>query len=230
MDSIRESVRTTADPPALLRPRQLRASASAALASLLGRQELLAAPRTEPAACPGSPHFPPKAKRVIYLFQSGGPSQLDLFDYKPQLEKLHGQRPARLDPHGPAAHRHDRGAGDVPGRAVDVQVRAARQDAARGSASCCRTPRRSSTTSCFIKSLHTEPINHDPAITFIQTGCQLAGRPSIGAWVAYGLGSENQDLPGVRRDDLAEARGDSATSRSPTGCGAAASCRRATRA
>ena len=79
---------------------------------------------------------------------------------------------------------------------------------------------------CFIKSMHTEEINHDPAVTFVQTGFQLAGRPSIGAWVSYGLGSENQDLPAFvvmihRRN------GDS---RSTTGCGAAASCRAGIRA
>ena len=78
---------------------------------------------------------------------------------------------------------------------IEVQVRAAWPVAARGSANCCRTPRSVADELCFIKSMHTEAINHDPAITFFQTGAQLAGRPSIGAWLSYGLGSENHDLP-----------------------------------
>ena len=83
---------------------------------------------------------------------------------------------------------------------------------------------------CFVKSLHTEAINHDPAITFFQTGAQLAGRPSIGSWLAYGLGSENQDLPAfvvLRQPGHAATP---AISRSTTACGAAASCRRSIRA
>ena len=80
---------------------------------------------------------------------------------------------------------------------------------------------------CFIRSMHTEAINHDPAITFVQTGSQLAGRPSMGAWVAYGLGSENQDLPAFVV--LLVARS-APTSRFTTACGAAASCRRAIKA
>ena len=80
---------------------------------------------------------------------------------------------------------------------------------------------------CFVKSMHTEAINHDPAITFFQTGHQLAGRPSMGAWLSYGLGSANENLPGVRRADLART---ASTSRSTPGCGATASCRASTRA
>ncbi len=89
----------------------------------------------------------------------------------------------------------DDGAVVAAGRALALRVRAARASRARGSASCCRTPRRSSTTSRVIRTMNTEAINHDPAITFIQTGFQQPGRPSMGAWLSYGLGSENQNLP-----------------------------------
>ncbi len=104
-------------------------------------------------------------------------------------------RAARLGPDGPADHDDDLGPEELPGRAVGLQVRASTARAGPGSASCCRTRRRSPTTSAIIRSMHTEAINHDPAITFVQTGSQLAGRPSMGSWVAYGLGSVNQDLP-----------------------------------
>ena len=115
-----------------------------------------------------------------------------------------------------------------PGRAVDVQVRPARQIGAWVSELLPHTAKVADEL-CFVKSMHTEAINHDPAITFFQTGFQLAGRPSIGAWLTYGLGSENQDLPGLRRDGLA-GTADPATSRSTTASGAADSCPRSTRA
>ena len=98
--------------------------------------------------------------------------------------------------------------------------------AAPGSASCCRTRRRSSTILRSSRSMHTEAINHDPAITFFQTGTQQPGRPSLGAWLAYGLGSENRESAGVRRDDLAAAQAGPTISRSTIACGAAAFCRR----
>ena len=140
-------------------------------------------------------HFPARAKRVIYLFQSGAPSQMDLFDYKPKLRRPARHRVARLDPAGPAAHRHDLDAGRASRSRRASSALPGTADAAPGSASCCRTPRRVADDLCFVKSMHTEAINHDPAITFFQTGAQLAGRPSIGAWLTYGLGSENRDLP-----------------------------------
>ena len=97
--------------------------------------------------------------------------------------------------------------------------------AARGSASCCRTRPKIADELCFIKSMHTEAINHDPAITFFQTGSQLAGRPSIGAWLTYGLGSENEDLPAFVVL-ISQGTGNPTISRSTTASGAAASCRR----
>ena len=117
-----------------------------------------------------------RAKRVIYLFQSGGPAQMDLFDYKPQLARPVAARNSRIGLSGRAQRRPMTRGQDVVCRAPsDVQVRAARQVRAPGSASCCRTPAGSPTTSASSSSMHTEAINHDPAITFFQTGAQLAG-------------------------------------------------------
>ena len=167
---------------------------AAALASLLP-----AAPAPAQAAAtgglPGLPHFAPKAKRVIYLFMAGGPSQIDLFDYKPKMGELVRQGPARVDPQGPAAHHHDLRPEAVPDRPVDVQVRAARPVAARGSASCCRTRRRWSTTSPSSRpSAPRRSTTTRPSPTSAP-GNQLPGRPSLGAWLSYGLGTENENLP-----------------------------------
>jgi hypothetical protein len=160
----------------------------AALASLLSRDAEASS------GLPGLPHFPPKAKRVIYLFQHGAPSQLDLFDYKPNLTKLRGtelpesiRQGQRLTgmtayqtkfPTAPSIFRFDRSG--QSGIELSELLPHTRKIADR---------------ICVIRSLQTEAINHDPAVTFLQTGFQLAGRPSIGAWISYGLGSESQDLP-----------------------------------
>src|SRR5438445_1747835 len=165
---------------------------AAALAALLAEDS--GAQDSAHGGLAGLPHFAPRAKRVIYLFQSGAPSQMDLFDYKPRLRDLGGtelpdsirqgqrltgmtatQESFPVAPSMFAFARHGRAGAWVSellphtARVVDDL--------------------------CFIKSMHTEAINHDPAITFFQSGAQLAGRPSMGAWVAYGLGSENRDLP-----------------------------------
>jgi hypothetical protein len=143
---------------------------------------------------PGVPHFAPKAKRVIYLFQSGAPSQLDLFDYKPKLAKLQGQdlpdsvrKNQRLT--GMTASQ-DR----FPIAGSGFKFAQHGQSGAWVSNLLPHTSKIADKLS-FVKSVHTEAINHDPAITFFQTGFQLAGRPSIGSWLSYGLGSENRDLP-----------------------------------
>jgi hypothetical protein len=142
----------------------------------------------------GLPHFAPKAKRVIYLFQAGGPSQLDLFDPKPQLEKYRGlDLPAsirmgqRLT--GMTAHQ-----ASLP--TAPSLFKFARQGKS-GATLSELLPHTAKVVDelSFIRSMHTDQINHDPAQTFALTGFQLAGRPSLGAWAAYGLGSENQDLP-----------------------------------
>ena len=142
----------------------------------------------------GSPHFAPKAKRVIYLFMSGGPSHLDLFDYKPALNVLQGEQlpdsvrgtqrltgmsgnqsslplvgsPFKFQRHGPAGAWVSELLPHTANIAGDL---------------------------CIVRSMFTEAINHGPGVTFFQTGTQIAGRPSIGSWLSYGLGQENANLP-----------------------------------
>jgi hypothetical protein len=158
-----------------------------ALASLLD-DKLFAA--TEPAR----PHYQPRAKRVIYLFQSGAPSQMDLFDYKPSLKDLRGKEL-------PSSIRNGQRLTGMTATQTSFPVAPSKFRFARHGHSGAwiseLMPHLAKVADelCFIKSMHTEAINHDPAITFFQTGAQLAGRPSMGAWVSYGLGSDNRDLP-----------------------------------
>ena len=157
----------------------------AALGSLL-RDDLVAAE--------SAPHFPAKAKRVIFLFQSGGPSQMDMFDYKPALEKLRAtDLPASIRM-GQRLTTMTAGQTTFP---VAPSIFKFAQHGKSGAWVSDLLPIRPRSVDdlCFIKSIYTEQINHDPATTFFQTGFQLAGRPSIGSWIAYGLGSENRDLP-----------------------------------
>ncbi len=142
----------------------------------------------------GLPHFPPKAKRVIFLHQSGGPSQIDLFDYKPQLEKLHGTELPD------SVRRGQRITGMTSGQESFPCVHSLfkfRQHGKSGTWLSELLPHHAKVVDdlCIVRTTHTDAINHDPAITFIQSGSQQPGRPSMGAWVSYGLGSENQDLP-----------------------------------
>src|SRR5579871_5666436 len=142
----------------------------------------------------GAPHHPPRAKRIIYLFMSGGPSQHDLFDYKPLLNERNGQDlPAsvrmgqRLT--GMSAHQATFPlAGSIFKFARHGKSGAWLSDLMPWTAKVADEL-------CFVKSMFTEAINHDPAITFFQTGSQLAGRTSMGAWLSYGLGSANENLP-----------------------------------
>ncbi len=168
---------------------------------LSGNNALLGNPSLHPAAAPinsgglsGFPNFPAKVKRIVYLFQSGGPSQLDMWDYKPELAKYHGQ--------------------DIP-KSIMGKQRLTGMSAGQSSLPVTNSlfnfaqhgknrtwvsellPHTSKIVDdlCIIKSMNTDAINHDPAITFLQTGSQQAGRPSIGSWMSYGLGSDNQNLP-----------------------------------
>ncbi|MBX2840692.1 MAG: DUF1501 domain-containing protein [Flammeovirgaceae bacterium] len=140
------------------------------------------------------PNFPPKAKRVIYLFQSGGPSQLETFDYKPTLEKRHGQELPDSVRMGQRLTGMSAGQSSFP--LAGSHYKFARYGQS-GTFVSELLPYTSEIVDdlCFIKSLHTEAINHDPAITFFQTGSQQPGRPSIGSWLNYGLGSDNENLP-----------------------------------
>ena len=158
----------------------------AALSSLLHADE--------GAGVAGIPHFPPTAKRVIYLFQSGAPSQMELFDYKPRLKELTGTELPDSIRGG------QRLTGMTAGQTTFPVVPSLFRFEQRGESGAWVSDLMPHTSKvvddlCFVKSMYTEAINHDPAVTFFQTGFQLAGRPSIGSWLAYGLGSENGNLP-----------------------------------
>lgn len=135
-----------------------------------------------------------KAKRIIYLFQSGAPSQVDLFDPKPGLDKRRGEELPASIRMGQRLTTMTSGQGKFP---VAPSVFKFKQYGKSGMWFSEIMPKMSALADefCMIRSMNTEAINHDPAITFIQTGSQLPGRPSIGSWISYGLGSENKDLP-----------------------------------
>jgi hypothetical protein len=142
----------------------------------------------------GFPHHAPKAKRVIYLFQSGAPSQMDLFDPKPSLAKYRGQDLPASIRMGQRLTTMTSGQSKFP---VAPSVFKFAQHGQSGAWMSELLPHLSKVADdlCLVRSMYTEQINHDPAITFCQTGHQLSGRPSIGSWAAYGLGSANADLP-----------------------------------
>lgn len=142
----------------------------------------------------GGPHVAPRAKRVIYLFQSGGPSQMDLFDYKPLLNAMNGQELPDSVRQGQRLTGMSVNQASLP---LAGSVFKFAQHGACGAWVSELLPHTAGVVDelCFIKSMYTEAINHDPAITFFNTGSQLSGRPSMGAWLSYGLGSENENLP-----------------------------------
>jgi hypothetical protein len=140
------------------------------------------------------PNFPAKAKRVIYLFQSGAPSQMDLFDPKPQMEKERGKDLPDSIRKGQRLTTMTSGQKNFPVAPSIFNFKQYGQSR-QWMSDVLPYLSKEADELCFIKSMHTEAINHDPAITFCQTGHQLAGRPSIGAWLSYGLGTENKDLP-----------------------------------
>ena len=140
------------------------------------------------------PHFPAKAKRIIYLFQSGAPSHLDMFDYKPLLKKMHGKEIPD------SVRGEQRLTGMTAGQASFPLVSSIFNFKQHGESGIWMSDLMPHTSKivdelCFIKSMYTEEINHDPAVTFLQTGSNLPGRPSMGSWVSYGLGSDNKNLP-----------------------------------
>lgn len=171
-----------------------------ALQSLIGcssrsergaRQALLEEEVNRP---PVNPHFLPKAKRVIYLFQSGGPSQMELFDYKPMLYKMHGQEIPE------SVIGKNRISGMVSNQYSFPLAQPSavfNRFGANGTYVSEHLPHISSIVDdlCIVKSMFTEQINHEPAVIFTQTGNQLSGRPCIGSWLSYGLGSLNENLP-----------------------------------
>src|SRR4051794_13781474 len=173
---------------------------TAALASLLNPQLFSGAPA---AASTGlnpmggvlkALHFAPKAKHVIYLFMSGGPSHIDLFDYKPRLRAHHGEELPASVRMGQRITGMTAGQSSFP---CVAPMFGFRQHGQSGAWVSELLPQIAGVADeiAIVKSLNTEAINHDPAITYIQTGAQQPGRPSLGAWLSYGLGSENQNLP-----------------------------------
>ncbi len=169
---------------------------SAALAHLLATERAVA-DAGSPAALSGVMkdfHYPPKAKRVIYLFMSGGPSQIDLFDYKPLLNEKHGEELPDSVRQGQRLTGMSANQATLPLAGSVFKFQQHGQSGAWLSELLPHTAQVADEL-CFIKSMYTQAINHDPAITFFQTGSQIAGRPSIGAWLSYGLGSANENLP-----------------------------------
>jgi len=139
-------------------------------------------------------HFAPKAKRVIYLFQSGGPSQIETFDYKPGLEKWHGTEIPD------SVRGTQRNSGMVTEQSTFPLVKSYYSFQKYGQSGTYVSELMPHTAKvvddlCIVRSVYTEAINHEPAVMFVQTGSQLSGRPSIGSWISYGLGSDNQNLP-----------------------------------
>ncbi|MCP4815147.1 MAG: DUF1501 domain-containing protein, partial [Planctomycetaceae bacterium] len=170
----------------------------AALSCLLNQDAAVTARQKKPAAgaqgLPGIPHFAPTAKRVIYLLQSGAPSHVDLFDYKPSLEKLH------MTDLPDSIRDGQRLTGMTAGQKKFPVVKSPfkfRQHGKSGTWLSDLLPHLAGVADdiCVIKSMHTEAINHDPAVTFFQSGHQQPGRPSVGAWLSYGLGSDTENLP-----------------------------------
>jgi hypothetical protein len=147
-----------------------------------------------PAALPGLPHFAAKAKRIIYLFQSGGPSQLDLYDYKPLLNARHGEQL-------PDSVRGSQRLTGMSGNQSSIPIAGSPFKFSRygqsGAWISDLLPHTAKIADdlCVIRSMHTEAINHGPGVTFMQTGSQIPGRPSFGSWLDYGLGSANANLP-----------------------------------
>ncbi len=167
---------------------------SAALGSLLIPGLFDGAAEEEAGFTPGIPHFAPKAKRVIYLFQNGAPSQLETFDYKPTLNKMMGQDLPESIRQGQRLTGMTSGQKSFP---LVGSYYKFNQHGQSGAWVSEIFPHMAGVVDdlCIVKSLHTEAINHDPALTFFQTGAQQGNRPSMGSWVSYGLGTENKNLP-----------------------------------
>jgi hypothetical protein len=165
-----------------------------ALANLVNPARLVAASDQDRGVLGGQLHFAAKAKRVIYLFMAGGPSQMETFDYKPLLETRNGEQL-------PESVRKGQRLTGMSGNQSSLPLAGSQFGFSRHGASGTWVSDLLPQTArivdelCIVRSMFTEAINHDPAITFFQTGSQIAGRPSLGAWLHYGLGSDNDNLP-----------------------------------
>ena len=175
----------------------LEGSGIAALATLLAEKNtVLGAPhaRSAPADWPGLPHFAPKAKRAIYLHMVGAPPQLETYDYKPGMKDWFDKDLPESIRKGQRLTTMTSGQSRFPIAPSIFKFAQHGQSGAWVSELLPYTAKMADDIA-IIRTMHTEAINHEPAITFIQTGFMIAGKPCIGAWIAYGLGSMNQDLP-----------------------------------
>jgi hypothetical protein len=170
----------------------------AALASLLEQEGLAAPPPSQASSgmppLPGLPHFKPTAKRVVVLWQGGAPSHVDLFDHKPGLEARRGQQiPDSIRAQG----RLSTMTASQKNYPVLPPIKPFKSYGKSGTMLSSMLPHIGSIADeiCLIKSMHTEAVNHAPGVTFFLTGSQIPGRPSMGAWATYGLGSMSSDLP-----------------------------------
>ena len=167
---------------------------TAALATLLAQDGLAKDDPKRVGGLPGIPHFAPKAKRVIYLFQNGAPTHVDLFDYKPKIKELHGKPVPESFVGG---KRFSTMTGNANGKLMLQPVEPFKQRGKSGAWVSELLPHTAKIADelTFVKSMYTEQVNHAPAITFLLTGGEQPGRPTLGAWMSYGLGSMNQNLP-----------------------------------
>lgn len=176
--------------------RGFHAAGTAALATLMNKQASAAAEQSHRplGGLPDIPHHPPTAKRMIYLFMSGGPAQQDLFDYKPELDKLFDKDLPDSIRLGQRITTMTSGQKRFP---VAPSMFEFKQHGECGAWVSELLPQTATVVDdlAFLRSVHTNAINHDPAITYIQTGRELPGWPSLGAWLAYGLGAANENLP-----------------------------------
>ena len=183
--------------------RQLLSSAGtgvgvAALAGLLGPQTAIGAGRGTNAdaigGLPELPHLSPRIKNIIYLFQNGGPTHVDTFDYKPELAKLHGQPIPSGFVDG---KRFSTMTGNASGKLMLAPVEPFKQHGQCGAPVSELMPHTAKIVDklCFVKGMHTDAVNHAPAISFLLSGSQIPGRPTLGAWLNYGLGNEADNLP-----------------------------------
>ena len=162
---------------------------AAALASLIGKSTAEAAPGALPT------HFKPKAKRVIYLHMVGGPSQLDLFDYKPKMKEMFDKDLPPSIRNGQRLTTMTSGQTRFPIAPSKFNFAQYGQSGMWLNSDLLPNLSKNADDICWMRSLHTEAINHEPAICAMQTGNQVSGRPCIGSWASYGLGSENDNLP-----------------------------------
>ena len=164
-------------------------------------------------------HFARKAKHVIYLHMVGGPSQMDLFDYKPEMNEWYDKDLPESIRKGQRLTTMTSRPGAVPDRARRSTSSRSTASAACGSASCCRNTAKMVDDICFIRSMHTEAINHEPAITFMQTGNQITGRPCLGSWAVVRPRLAERQPADLRRAGRQADATPSRSRRSPPGSG-----------